>query len=75
MASLVGAELQCEIENHFLPEGVDDFCLPICSSVLRTWLRVVIRTGDLMYQEVGFPWVMDSCKRQADANPAIKMFI
>lgn len=43
---VVGAELQCELENHFLPEGLDDFCLPICSSVLRTWLRVLIRTGN-----------------------------
>lgn len=47
MASLVLAELQCEIEKHFLPQGVNDFCLPICSSVFRTWLRVMIRTGNV----------------------------
>lgn len=47
MASLVFVELQCEIENHFGPEGVKDFGLPICYSVFRTWLRVVIRTGNV----------------------------
>lgn len=47
MASLVFVELRCEIEKYFLPEGVNDFCLPICYSVFRTWLRVMIRAGNV----------------------------
>ena len=67
IASLVFAELRCEIEKYFQPEGVNDFCLPICYSVFRTWLRVMIKTGNVSSRQpnVSGMWISmkDSCER------------
>lgn len=52
MAWLVFVELQCEIEKCSLPRGVNDFCLPICYSVFRTWLGVMISTRNVSSRQL-----------------------